>query len=73
MFSDLLIGINSLDAPAIAAAYTFTKSSHIADIGGGTGCILATILANHPFVKWCRLRDSNPRPTVYKTVALPLC
>ena len=20
---------------------------------------------------WCRLRDSNPRPTVYKTVALP--
>jgi DNA-directed RNA polymerase specialized sigma24 family protein len=22
---------------------------------------------------WCRLRDSNPRPTVYKTVALPLC
>jgi hypothetical protein len=21
----------------------------------------------------CRLRDSNPRPTVYKTVALPLC
>jgi hypothetical protein len=25
------------------------------------------------FVKWCRLQDSNPRPTVYKTVALPLC
>jgi hypothetical protein len=24
-------------------------------------------------LKWCRLRDSNPRPTVYKTVALPLC
>src|SRR5579872_5819977 len=21
--------------------------------------------------RWCRLRDSNPRPTVYKTVALP--
>src|SRR5580704_19375228 len=25
------------------------------------------------FVGVCRLRDSNPRPTVYKTVALPLC
>ncbi len=25
------------------------------------------------FWKICRLRDSNPRPTVYKTVALPLC
>jgi ubiquinone/menaquinone biosynthesis C-methylase UbiE len=55
MFSELLIGINSLDAPAIAAAYTFTKSSHIADIGGGTGHILATILADHP----------GPRGTVF--------
>src|SRR5665213_1306790 len=26
-----------------------------------------------PLVGICRLRDSNPRPTVYKTVALPLC
>ena len=25
------------------------------------------------FALVCRLRDSNPRPTVYKTVALPLC
>ena len=22
---------------------------------------------------WCRLRDLNPRPSVYKTAALPLC
>jgi hypothetical protein len=22
---------------------------------------------------WCRMRDSNPRPSVYKTAALPLC
>lgn len=48
MFSDLLIGINSSDAPAIAAAYDFSNFSHIADIGGGTGHILATILASHP-------------------------
>jgi hypothetical protein len=27
----------------------------------------------YQFLNWCRLRDSNPRPTVYKTVALPLC
>ena len=25
----------------------------------------------YEMVGWCRLRDSNPRPTVYKTVALP--
>ena len=22
---------------------------------------------------WCRVRDLNPRPSVYKTAALPLC
>ena len=55
MFSDLLIGINSADAPAIAAAHAFSSCSHIADIGGGTGHILATILENHP----------GPRGTVF--------
>jgi hypothetical protein len=55
MFSDLLIGINAPDAPAIAAAYDFTHFSHIADIGGATGHILATILASHP----------GPRGTVF--------
>jgi hypothetical protein len=48
MFSDLLIGINSPDAPAIAAAYDFSSCSTIADIGGATGHILVTILASHP-------------------------
>jgi len=55
MFSDLLIGINSPDAPAIAAAYAFSDYAHIADVGGGTGHILATILAHHP----------GPRGTVF--------
>jgi O-methyltransferase domain/Dimerisation domain len=48
MFSDLLIGLNSSDAPAVAAAYDFSSCSHIADIGGATGHILTTILASHP-------------------------
>ena len=55
MFSDFLIGINRADAPAIAAAYDFSSCSHIADIGGATGHILATILASHP----------GPRGTVF--------
>jgi hypothetical protein len=48
MFSDMLMGINSGDAPAIAAAYDFSSYSHIADIGGATGHILTTVLASHP-------------------------
>ena len=48
MFSDLMIGLNSADAAAVAAAYDFSGFSHIADIGGATGHVLATILAGHP-------------------------
>jgi len=48
MFSDLLIGLNSADPPAVAAAYDFSSFSHIADVGGGTGHLLATVLASHP-------------------------
>ena len=55
MFSDLLIGLNRADAPAVAAAYKFSSFSHIADIGGGTGHLLATVLASHP----------GPRGTVF--------
>jgi hypothetical protein len=47
MFSDLLIGLNRADPPAVAAAYDFSSFSHIADIGGGTGHLLATVLASH--------------------------
>jgi hypothetical protein len=25
------------------------------------------------FFRWCRVQDLNPRPSVYKTAALPLC
>jgi hypothetical protein len=48
MFSDLLIGLNSADAPAVAAAYDFSSCSQIADVGGATGHLLATVLASHP-------------------------
>ncbi len=47
-FSDLLIGINAPDAPAVAAAYDFSAYRNIADIGGATGHILTTVLARHP-------------------------
>jgi hypothetical protein len=54
-FSDLLIGLNSADAPAVADAYDFSPFAHIADIGGATGHILATVLAAHP----------GPRGTIF--------
>lgn len=54
-FFEMLIAMNSQDAPAISAAYDFTPFSHIMDIGGATGHILTTILAAHP----------GPRGTIF--------
>jgi hypothetical protein len=31
------------------------------------------IMAKSAAKSWCRVRDLNPRPSVYKTAALPLC
>lgn len=47
-FSDMLAGMNGADAPAVAAAYDFSKYTKVADIGGATGHILTTVLASHP-------------------------
>jgi hypothetical protein len=32
-----------------------------------------TMASDSTLAEWCRVRDSNPRPSVYKTAALPLC
>ena len=37
MFSDFLIGINSADAPAVAAAYDFSPYAHVANIAEPRG------------------------------------
>lgn len=30
------------------------------------------VIVPKPLILWCRVRDLNSRPTVYKTAALPL-
>jgi hypothetical protein len=45
-FSDLLIDLNSADAPAVAADYGLSPA-HVADIGGATGQTL-TPLSRRP-------------------------
>lgn len=47
-FSELLVGINISEAPAVAAAYDFSRYAQVVDVGGGTGHILTTILAANP-------------------------
>jgi len=51
MFSDLMIGFHGPETAAVAAAYDFSGCETIADIGGATGHMLATILGSCPGAK----------------------
>lgn len=44
LFNDTMIGFHGMEPPAIAAAYDFSGFATIADVGGSTGNLLATIL-----------------------------
>ncbi|HTV04696.1 MAG TPA: methyltransferase [Acidobacteriaceae bacterium] len=48
LYSQAMVGFNGMEPPAIAAAYDFSVFRTIADLGGSTGNMLATILTRHP-------------------------
>jgi O-methyltransferase domain/Dimerisation domain len=48
MFSETMIGIHGAEPPAVSAAYDFSGLTTIVDVGGATGHLLTTILANYP-------------------------
>jgi len=48
LFNDTMVGFHGMEPPAIASAYDFSVFQTIADVGGSTGNLLATILSHHP-------------------------
>ncbi len=48
LFSEPMTGVHSQELPAIVAAYDFSTSNTIVDVGGATGDLLAAILSRHP-------------------------
>ncbi len=52
-FNEMMEGSHTAEAPAVAQAYAFSSESGktIADLGGGSGILLSTILKTHPQVK----------------------
>jgi hypothetical protein len=48
LFNDTMVGFHGMEPPAIASAYDFSDFQTIADVGGSTGNLLATILSQHP-------------------------
>jgi hypothetical protein len=48
IFHDAMTEISMIDSPAVAEAYNFDGIRSIADVGGGHGLLLATILNRNP-------------------------
>ena len=48
LFSETMIGVHGEEPAAIAAGYDFSGIATLADIGGATGHLLATVLAKNP-------------------------
>ncbi|WP_342374056.1 acetylserotonin O-methyltransferase [Myxococcus stipitatus] len=51
LFNESMAAYQNLNAPAVVAAYDFSKARSVMDLGGGTGTLLAHILQAHPGMK----------------------
>jgi hypothetical protein len=47
-FNDAMVGMHGAVAPAVVAAYDFSRFRSLVDVGGGKGALLAEILKVHP-------------------------
>jgi hypothetical protein len=48
LFSETMLGFHGAESAAVAAAYNFSESKTIVDVGGATGNLVATILGKFP-------------------------
>jgi hypothetical protein len=51
VFNDAMSAVSAFTGPAVAEAYDFARVSHVIDIGGGHGKVLASILKAHPHLR----------------------
>jgi len=47
-FNEAMVGMHGAVAPAVIAAYDFSRFESIVDVGGGKGALLAAVLKAHP-------------------------
>ena len=48
LFNHTMVGFHGMEPAAVAAAYDFSKMKTVADVGGSTGNMIATILSKYP-------------------------
>ncbi|MBV9357440.1 MAG: methyltransferase [Chloroflexi bacterium] len=47
LFNDTMVGFHGMEPPVVARSYDFSRFQTIVDVGGSTGNLLSTILAQH--------------------------
>jgi 2,7-dihydroxy-5-methyl-1-naphthoate 7-O-methyltransferase len=68
-FDALMASRLRLEAPAIAASYAWEAFSHVIDVGGGNGTLLAAILRAHPGVRGTLVELAGPAEAAGRTLA----
>jgi hypothetical protein len=67
---DALMGSRlRLEAPEVAAAYEWGALSHVVDVGGGNGTLLAAILTAHPGLRGTLVELAGPAAAAGRTLA----
>src|SRR5690606_7657643 len=50
-FDDLMLSLQLRTAPAVAALYDWDSVTHVVDVGGGSGGLVAELLRAHPHLR----------------------
>jgi len=50
-FNEAMVGMHGAVAPAVVAAFDFSRFGSVVDVGGGKGALLAAILKAHPALR----------------------
>jgi len=50
-FNEAMVGMHGAVAPAVVAAFDFSRFKSVVDVGGGKGALLAAILKAHPALR----------------------
>ena len=68
-FDALMASRLRFEAPEIAAGYDWGALSHVIDVGGGNGTLLAAILTTHPGLRGTLVELAGPAQAAGRTLA----
>lgn len=68
-FDQLMLSQQNLTAPQVASRYPWQEVEHVADVAGGAGGLLATVLEAHPHLRGTLVERPAPAATATESFA----